>query len=322
MLHRGALSAIVAMLLVAAVVICGCPKPDADAEGGTPASGPARTKAADSKGTEAKGSDTGATAGASSIQCKGSDTLLHVAQGLAERYKDVEPGVDVTVTGGGSGTGFQALIEGTTDIADASRQIKDQEKKACEEKGITPKENTIGYDGIAVIVNKDNPVSELTIQQLSDIYVGDTTEWDKVGGKGEIVLYSRDSTSGTYEYFREHVVQLGGDQKDREYAATASMLQSNPAILEQVAASEGAVGYVGLGYLNDTVKAVAIIGESGPVLPSVETVLDGTYPISRPLFMYTTESSPERVTKFMQWVLGKDGQDIVAEKGFVRLQAK
>lgn len=299
--------ALLIVALVAALIAAGCPKP---AETTT---APMNTAGAMSKAPEpASGS------GTTTITAKGSDTLLQVAQALAEAYKATAPGVEISVSGGGSGVGFTALTDGTTDIADASRKIKDEEVKACQAKGIEPKETIIGYDGIAVIVNKANPIEKLTIDQLSDIYVGTIKDWKAVGGKGEIVLLSRESTSGTYEYFKEHVVQKGEKDSTREYAAEAMLLPSTDQVRGQVASTENAIGYIGLGYLDDSVKAVPIVDKSGkPISPTVETVKNGSYPISRPLFMYTKSDAAAAVTSFIDWVLGAEGQKVVGAEGFV-----
>jgi len=305
-LNKALLCAVVASLAV--VAITGCPKAPDSSTAGVPT--------APGMGMEGSSGPTGANS--TSIQVKGSDTLLQVAQALAEAYKTAEPSVEVAVAGGGSGTGFQALIEGTTDIAAASREIKDKEAEQAKAKGIEPVENIIGYDGIAVIVNKGNPVARLTIEQLSDIYTGAITDWKAVGGFGEIFLLSRETTSGTFEYFKEHIVRQGEKGSQLDFADAIIMLLSNSAIREQVADTETAIGYVGLGYLDDSVKAVAIFDAGGAaVSPSVDTVKDGTYPVSRPLLMYTSQKPTPQTAAYLEWILGDDGQKIVADEGFV-----
>jgi phosphate transport system substrate-binding protein len=261
-----------------------------------------------------------AAAGAGTvINAKGSDTLLQVAQALAEEYHKLKPDVQINVAGGGSGTGFSALIEGTCDIADASRKIKDEEVQKCREKGIEPVEHIVGYDGICVIVNKANPIEKLTIDQLSDLFTGQITDWKALGGKGEVVLLSRDSTSGTYEFFKEHVVQKGDKKSTRDFAPSAQRLPSNEQIRDQVASTENAIGYIGMGYLNDSVKVVPVVDKNGkPVKPSVETVRSGEYPISRPLFMYIRKDAPPAVVEYIQWIK-TDGQKVVQAQGFVPL---
>jgi phosphate transport system substrate-binding protein len=302
--------AVLTAISIAALIV-GCSKPADTA----PATGPlSKVAQSPAKGEAPKKPDGNKTV----IQAKGSDTLLQVAQALAESYKKVEPTVDVTVTGGGTGTGFKAIVEGTTDIADASRKVKDEETKAAQEKGIELVENLVGYDGIAVVVNKANPIEKITVEQLADIYTAKVTDWGKLGGKGEIVLLSRDSTSGTYEYFKEHVLNKGDSKGKVEFASSAMMLASNDQIRSQVSSTEGAIGYIGLGYLNDSVKAIPVVDKNGkPVSPSVDTVKDGSYPISRPLFMYTTKKASPAVTKYIEWIRGAEGQKVVLDEGFV-----
>jgi phosphate transport system substrate-binding protein len=302
--------AVIAVALAAVTVIAGCPKPSAPEppQGVASMPGPGMANAT-------------APSAASVITAKGSDTLLQAAQALAEAYKAKDASVDVSVSGGGSGVGFTALTDGTTDIADASRKITDEEVKACQAKGFEPKENVVGYDGIAVIVNKANPIEKLTVDQLSDIYVATIKEWKALGGKGEVVLLSRESTSGTYQYFKENVVQKGDKKSTRDYAASAMLLPSTDQVRSQVASTEGAIGYIGLGYLDDSVKAVPIVDKAGkPVLPSVTTVHDGTYPISRPLFMYTKSDAAPAILAFIEWTMGAEGQKVIADQGFVPLK--
>jgi phosphate transport system substrate-binding protein len=303
-----------ALLVTVCVLLSGCPNTGPDVPGGEPTLPTVPEAGGPLENAEA-------VPAAGGLQLKGSDTLLQVAQGLAEAYKAVKPDVPISVTGGGTGTGFKALADGTCDIADASRKIKDDEKSACEAKGLQTVENLIGHDGIAVIVNKANPIQKLTIDQLSDLFTGQTTDWRALGGKGEVVLLSRDSTSGTYEYFKEHVIQKGDKNSKRDFAAAAQRLQSNDQIRDQVASVEGAVGYIGLGYVNDTVKVVPIVDKTGkPITPSLQTVRDGTYPISRPLFMYTRSDARQEAKDFLTWVLGAEGQKVVEAKGFVSVK--
>jgi len=305
--------AAIPMVLVAILLIAGCPqKPQESTPPAQPTTGPGATGAGPAKAAP--------PGGATVIQAKGSDTLLQVAQALAEEYQTQHPELEMSVTGGGSGTGFQALIEGTTDIADASRKIKDEETQAAKAKGIEPVEHLVGYDGIAVIVNKANPLKQITIEQLSDLFVGQTKDWRALGGTGEVVLVSRDSTSGTYEYFREHVIQKGDKDSPRDFAASAVMAPSTTQIRDQVAQTKTAIGYIGLGYLDDTVKAVPIVDKAGKaVLPSIATVRDGTYPISRPLFMYTKQGVAPALQAYLDWIVGPEGQRIVEQEGFVPL---
>jgi phosphate transport system substrate-binding protein len=306
------LLAAVALMLAAALMIAGCPGPKTGAPEGE--SMPPSTV------NTPETSNSAAGAAGTVINAKGSDTLLQVAQALAEEYRKTKPDVQINVAGGGSGTGFTAIVDGTCDIADASRKIKDEEVKKCQEKGFEPVENIVGYDGICVIVNKANPIEKLTIDQLSDLFVGQTPDWKALGGKGEVVLLSRDSTSGTYEYFKEHVIQKGDKKSTRDFAAAAQRLQSNEQIRDQVASTENAIGYIGMGYLNDSVKAVPIVDKNGkPVLPNTETVRSGDYPISRPLFMYTRKDAPAAITEYIEWIK-TEGQKTVEKQGFVPLK--
>ncbi len=305
-----ALAAVAAVALM--VVVSGCPPQHQEAADTSGAPAPMK------KGEAKKAETPTPAAAAGGIQAKGSDTLLQVAQALAEAYKKQKPNLPISVTGGGSGTGFQACEDGTCDIADASRKIKDEEVKACKAKGIEVVENLVGYDGIAVIVNKNNPIEKLTIDQVSDLYVGTITDWKTFGGKGEVVLLSRDSSSGTFQYFKEEIIQKGDSKSKRDYAATAQRLPSTTQIRDQVAATENAIGYIGMGYINDSVKVVPIVDKHGKAIkPTLETVRSKTYPISRPLFMYTRKDTSPDVVAYLAWITGPEGQAIVQKEGFV-----
>ncbi len=246
-----------------------------------------------------------------SINVEGSDTMVNLAQAWAETFGTDNPGVMVSVKGGGTGTGIAALINGTVDFANASREMKDEEKADATAKGENPVGTEVAKDGIAVIVNPGNGVAGLTLDQLGKIYRGEITNWKDVGGAdAKIVLLSRDSSSGTYEYFKDEVVG-----KDKEYAKEAKLLPSTQAIVDETKANPNAIGYVGLGYLTDDVKVVAVDG----VTASIDTALDGSYVLSRGLFMYSN-GQPEGVMKaYLDWILGPDGQKVVADQGFVPL---
>lgn len=246
------------------------------------------------------------------ITIQGSDTMVNLATAWAEKFMDENPDVEVTVQGGGSGTGIAALINGTVDFANASREMKEEEIAEAESKGVKPVEHKVAIDGIAVIVNAANPVEALTMEQLGKIFRGEITNWKEVGGPDKpIVLLSRDSSSGTYEYFKEEVVG-----KDKEYAKTAKLLPSSQAIVDEVKANEAGIGYVGLGYITDDVKVVAIDG----VKASVETAKDGSYPIARYLYMYSNGEVDGLLKAYLDWILGPEGQALVADEGFVPLQ--
>jgi phosphate transport system substrate-binding protein len=258
---------------------------------------------------------------AETIENKGSDTLVNLALAWAERYMDLHPDVRLSVTGGGSGTGIAALINGTVDIANASRQMKAEEVEAAEGNGITPIEFVVARDAIAVVVHPSNPVDELSFQQISDIYTGKITNWQDVGGEDRpVVLLSRESNSGTYVYFLENVVRMGEDS-DLLFSPGALLMPSSEGITSEVSENPNAIGYDGLGYVTPEQKVVAVSREPGGpyVLPSVETVNDGSYPIARPLYMYTAGEPTGRVEAYLEWIRN-EGQAVVPELGFVPLQ--
>jgi phosphate transport system substrate-binding protein len=245
---------------------------------------------------------------AQKLTIQGSTTVLPIAQYAAEVYMDNNPEADITVRGGGSGTGIAALIDGATDIADASRPMKTKEIKKAREKGVNPVANIIARDGIAVIVHPDNSVNDISKEDLKKIYTDEVTRWDKIGrGSGTIVVISRDAASGTFETFNKLALNKA------KVTAGALMLVSNLEVARIVAQTPGAIGYVGLGYLSDEVKALKVEG----IIPSEETVRNETYPLARPLFMYTN-GSPGGLTKdFIDFIMSEQGQKIVQEAGFV-----
>ncbi len=257
-----------------------------------------------------------------SIQQKGSDTLVNLALAWAEEYMRLHPEVRISVTGGGSGTGIAALINGTVDIANASREMKPEEIEEAKKNGYTPKEYTVAWDAIAVVVHPSNPVDGLTLQQVSDIYTGKITNWRQVGGENRpIVLLSRESNSGTYVYFLEHVVRLGDPKSDALFSPDTLLMPSSEGISAEVRQNPNAIGYDGLGYVTPDQKTLAIARDAnGPyILPSAETVNDGSYPIARPLYMYTAGEPAPHVRAYLDWILG-DGQRLVAGLGFVPLR--
>jgi len=254
------------------------------------------------------------------IQNKGSDTLVNVAQAWAEAYPEVNPDVAVAVSGGGSGTGIAAMINGTVDIANASRKMKDKEMKLAEEHGQHPVEHVVGYDALAVFVHPDNPVKSMSIEQLSDIYGRGqkVKKWSDMGitvpgCKDEIVVVSRQNNSGTYAYFKETV--LGDKGKYRQ--GTLDMHGSKD-VVDLVENTPCAIGYSGLAYATDHVKMVCIDTEAGGacVEPSVKTASDRSYPIARPLFMYTNGEPKGAVKGYMDWILSDAGQCILLDKGY------
>jgi phosphate transport system substrate-binding protein len=252
----------------------------------------------------------------------GSDTMVNLALAWAEAYHELHPEISISVTGGGSGTGIAALINGSTNIANASREMKEEEVQQAEERGIAPVEHVVAMDAIAVIVNPGNPVDQLSIPQISDIFVGRTTNWQEVGGEDRpIVLASRESNSGTYMYFLENVVRRGDPDNDDLFSPEALLLPSSEIIGLEVAQNPNAIGYDGLGYVTPQQKTVRVaVDQAGPfVPPSVETVNEGTYPIARPLYMYTSGEPAGAIKEFLDWIRSDDGQRIVEELGFVPL---
>jgi phosphate transport system substrate-binding protein len=252
----------------------------------------------------------------------GSDTLVNLALAWAEAYMAEHPEVRISVTGGGSGTGIAALINGTTDIANASREMKPEEIAAAEANGITPREFIVARDAIAVVVHPSNPVNGLTLQQISDIYTGRISNWSQVGGEDRpIVLLSRESNSGTYVYFLENVIRQGNPESDLLFSPDTLLMPSSEGISTEVRQNPNAIGYDGLGYVTADQKVIAVARTAdGPyVLPSVDTVNDGSYPIARPLYMYTAGDPTGDVRAYLDWILN-EGQRIVPELGFVPLR--
>lgn len=265
----------------------------------------------------------GCSRGRKAIQIKGSDTMVNLAQAWAEDFMKKNPTASIAVTGGGSGTGIAALIGGTTDIAQASRNMEPKEIGMAKKKGVDPKEIHVANDGIALIVHPSNHVNKLTIQQLSAIYTGKVQSWKELGGKGQkIVALSRERNSGTHVYFWEHVVKLGDKKSKDEFAPSALMMPSSQAIIEEVSANPSAIGYVGLGYVTDKQKVLAIARDesSAYVTPTVQSVTSNRYPISRSLLFYVNGEPDERLKPFIDFVLGPEGQKIVLKMDFVPIR--
>lgn len=264
-----------------------------------------------------------AASGKNSIQIKGSDTMVNLAQAWAEKYMEKNPADFVAVTGGGSGTGFSSLISGTCDIAMSSRNIKDKEITLAKQKGIEPYEIKVALDGLAVVVNPENPVSKLTIEQLAQIFTGKIANWKEVGGKDSaIVILSREVNSGTHVYFKEHVLRKGNPNSREEFSAGALLLSSSQAIADEVAQNPQAIGYYGMGYISAKQKAVFVAKDekSQYEAPAIENVVNGKYPISRPLFLYTNGQPQGLVKKFVDFTLSKEGQEIVLKTDFVPIR--
>jgi len=254
------------------------------------------------------------------IENKGSDTMVNLALSWAEEYQALNPGMSISVTGGGSGTGIAPLLNGTVDIANASRAIKTEEIESALSAGFEPVEYTVALDAIAVIVHPDNPVSSLTMVQISKIYLGEITNWSQVGGEDRpIVKLSRETNSGTHTYFLETVIRLGNEDSTDIFSADTLLLPSSEGIIAEVSSNPNAIGYDGLGYVTDTVKVLAIAPQLGEeyVYPSVATVIDDTYPIARELYMYTRGEPEGAVKSYLEWILSNEAQAIVEEQGFV-----
>ena len=251
---------------------------------------------------------------------KGSDTMVNLALAWAEAYGAAHPGVRLSVTGGGSGTGLAALINGTVDIANASRAIKAEERKSAEANGIDPTEFIVARDAIAVIVNPNNPVSQLTLPQLAAIYSGQITNWREVGGEDRpIVLLSRETNSGTHVYFLEHVLRLGKTDDKTLFSPDTLLMPSSEGISAEVRQNPNAIGYDGLGYVTDDMKTISVAAQEGGlyVLPTIATVNDKTYPVARDLYIYTHGEPTGVIKDYLDWVLGPEAQKIVADLGFV-----
>jgi phosphate transport system substrate-binding protein len=281
-------------LLLAAIFLTGCTSP-----GGAEGAPPAVTRA---------------------IENKGSDTIVNLALAWAETYQAEHLEVRISVTGGGSGTGIAALINGTVDLANASRQIKEEERQEAEANGVEPVEFVIARDAIAIVVNPGNPVDELTIAQISDIYSGRINNWAEVGGEDRpIVRLSRETNSGTHVYFLEEVLRRGDRDDQTLFSPTTLLLPSSEGISTEIRQNPNAIGYDGLGYVTPDMKVVAVApGPDGPfVLPSSDSVTAGTYPIARDLYIYTDGEPSGEVATYLDWILGPEGQAIVAELGFV-----
>lgn len=257
------------------------------------------------------------TFGANAQRIKGSDTVLPLSQKLAEEYKKATPSSSVSITGGGSGVGISALLAGNTEIAQASRRIKFDERQKLREAGKTAKEIVIAYDALAVVVNPQNKVGKLTREQLEGIFTGKITNWKQVGGEDlKIIPYSRETSSGTYEFFKESVL------KNKNYMNGIMSMPATGAIVQSVSQTKGAIGYVGLAYLNKDVKAVQVSYDGGKlyVEPSVAHAKDKTYPIVRPLYYYYEAKTESKVKSFIDYTLSPAGQQIVSEIGFISVK--
>ena len=266
-------------------------------------------------------SDTGdSISSATYIENKGSDTIVNLALAWAEEYQSVHPDISISVTGGGSGTGIAALINGTVDLANASRKIKDEEFQNAVDNGVNPVEYIIAKDAIAVIVNHSNPIEKLSLQQISDIYSGKIKNWKEIGGEDRpIVLLSRETNSGTHVYFLEEVLRLGEKTNKTLFSRETLLLPSSEGISAEIRLNPNAIGYDGLGYVTPDLKVIAISSneDSGYILPTQDTVLDNTYPIARDLYMYTNGEPKGPIKEYIDWIFTPEAQEIVSELGFV-----
>jgi phosphate transport system substrate-binding protein len=284
------------------LVMAGCKKPSAESTG----------SAAPSQKTQ--------------LRNIGSDTMVNLAQAWAEAYAKMDPTVSVEVSGGGSGVGVAALINGTADVANCSRKFEPEEIAKAKAANKDPKEYVVGYDGLAIYVHKDNPLEVISLEELGDIYRegGRLNRWGEVGVKeipgsksDDIIRVSRQNNSGTYQYFREHVVG-----KKADFKSGSLDMNGSKDVVELVARTPGAIGYSGLGYATPAVKILKVSKKKGDagVLPSIATVHDNSYPISRPMFMYTPGDPSAPVKKYLDWIMSDAGQKIVQETGYVPLK--
>ena len=255
------------------------------------------------------------------IENKGSDTLVNVAQAWAEEYGSVDPSVAIAVTGGGSGTGISAMINGTVDIANSSRRMREEELEAARSNGVDPVEHTVGFDAVAIFLHPNNPIKSISFAQLGDMYGdgGNFDNWSQLGievpgcSSGEIVRVSRQNNSGTYAYFQEAVL---GEQRD--FRLGSRDMNGSSEVVDLVGNTPCGIGYSGLAYATEEIfmPCVTSDGSTECVSPSIGTAIDGTYPIARPLFMYTAGQAEGVVGAYMEWLLGEEGQCILLGKGY------
>jgi len=257
------------------------------------------------------------------MQIKGSDTIVNLVQVWAEKFSQINSGINVGVTGGGTGTGFAALLNKTCDIAMASRQVEENEINLAKKNNITYKEFIVGLDGLAVLVNKNNPVNELSIEQLRDIFMAKIINWKEVGGEDRpIVLLSRESNSGTHMFFKETVIRLNDINSKDEFSPKSLLMPSSQAIVDEIYQNPNAIGYAGIGFMNNQTKAISVSAQNSTeyFYPTIENVMDGKYPISRPLYLYTNGDPKGIVKNFIDYALSEEGQKVVVETAFVPIK--
>jgi phosphate transport system substrate-binding protein len=253
--------------------------------------------------------------------------MVNLALAWAEEFQMENPQSNLAVSGGGSGTGIASLINNTTDVANASRKIKSEEIANAEENGIEPIEFIVARDAIAIIVNPNNPISQLTLQQLSDIYSGKINNWQELGGEDRpIVRLSRETNSGTHVYFLEEVLRLGDKEDKTLFSTDTLLLPSSEVIGAEIRQNPNAIGYDGLGYVTPDMKVVAVadarLENFEFIFPSAGTVNDGTYPIARDLYMYTAGQPEGFIKRYIEWIFTPQAQEIVTELGFVPVLAQ
>lgn len=275
------------------------------------------------------GSGSGASGQAKTIANVGSDTMLQLGMAWSEAYKKAAPDVNVEVNGGGSGVGIAGLISGSADLANSSRAFEDKEKEDLKAKqGKEAKEFMVGYDALSIYVHKENPLNEISMEQLAEIYKkdGKIRKWSDLGvsnipgAKGdEIIVVSRQNNSGTHHYFKEAVIGKKSDQRPDTVNQNGSA-----DVVNLVGTTPNAIGYSGMGYKTAAVKVLKVSKTKGMpgVAPSIESTLDKSYPISRPMFMYTAGDPPEHIKKYIDWVMSDAGQAILKEQGYVPLPKK
>lgn len=291
----------VALVLLAAVAFTGCqPKTPVDTGGNNPPPPPQKA----------------------TIIVNGSDTMVNMGAALAESFMKATDNIEVVVSGGGSGTGIASLINGNCDIAQSSRDIRQEERDNASKRGKLH-EIIVAYDGLAAVVHPSNPVKEMTLQDLAKIYRGEITNWKDLGGNdATIVLLSRDTTSGTHVFFKEFVVQEDGKVKGAEFAQQTMMMPSTQAIVDELKGNRNGIGYIGLGYLKPEVQALSIkaSADAQAVLPSVAAVKDKTYGLARPLFFFAVGEMQGALKTYIDFVVSEKGQQVVAELGFVPIK--
>jgi phosphate transport system substrate-binding protein len=269
------------------------------------------------------GSNRARSGSGSALQIKGSDTMVNLGQAWAEAFNKLHPEINVAVTGGGSGTGIAAILNGTCDVAESSRAMDEKEIQQAKADGLNIRETIVALDGIAVVVHPSNPISALTLDQLREIFMGNVTRWNVFGGEDRpIVLLSREVNSGTHIFFKEHVLRRGKSKGPEEFAPGALMMPSSYAIAEETAHNENVIGYYGLGYISPRQKVLAVARDdhSPAVLPTIDSVRANAYPISRPLYFFTRGEPAGAVKRFLEFALSLEGQKIVRDTDFVPVQ--